>query len=253
MCYDDNKDFFALYKKVHQLREFPVKRKRQDDTDDNGNKRRKQNEDETCSSHSRHFSNSQRSSDNINHSQQTQDSEESFEVPLTKIEEEILYSIERMLVEPFDCYLNRYNRIQKDLQLKKLATARATEEVSHKTQLRLDDEVPASREHLRDLITAEARKQNKEMMKEMEKMKQQINTLKSSKNGKRGSTNPSASLKKKSSLKQTTTTNKKKRNPSYQKAEGEGNDSQKNKGGKKKNESKRNSGKKKPNVKTKRN
>ena len=62
--------------------------------------------------------------------------------------------------------------------MKKLTTARAAKQSTYQTQLRLDGEVPASYEYLKDLITTEIVKQNKEFSREMEKMKQQINTLK---------------------------------------------------------------------------
>jgi hypothetical protein len=93
--------------------------------------------------------------------------------------------IESIFISPFDEYLAQCKRNKIALELKRLSTSRFTEESTAQTQMELDREPSLDRSQLQDLVRKHAQAENKSLVKEIEKLRQQIKKLES-KNIERG-------------------------------------------------------------------
>ena len=152
--FEDENDFFDMYKEFHRLDKFPFPRASQNrprDMDED-EPESSSNKDDRTGTTSNYFQDKkrQRTNDDQDHlnTQSTRDDESEVEVPLSNFEYRIQRSMEIMYVEPFNVYLDRLEKNKADLELKKLLSARKMEEVTHETQLKLDAEPTASREQL---------------------------------------------------------------------------------------------------------
>ena len=103
--------------------------------------------------------------------------------------------IESIFISPFDEYLSQHEKSKIALELKRLSTSHFTEESTAQTQMELDKEPSLDRSQLQDLVRKHAQAENKSLVKEIEKLRQQIQLLKP-KNAERGRSPVSASAQK---------------------------------------------------------
>jgi hypothetical protein len=103
--------------------------------------------------------------------------------------------IESIFISPFDEYLAQCKKNKIALELKKLSTSRFTEESTAQTQMELDREPTLDRSQLQDLVRKHAQAENKSLVKEIDKLRQQVKHLES-KNKERGRNSLGASSQK---------------------------------------------------------
>ena len=150
--------------------------------------------------------------------------------------------IESIFISPFDEYLSQHEKNKIALELKRLSTSHFTEESTAQTQMELDREPSLDRSQLQDLVRKHAQAENKSLVKEIEKLRQQIQLLKP-KNAERGRSPVSTSAQKemKTSSSRTQRNNSRKQ-PSAPKADDANRDTRRNSNKQKKTKDKKNTG-----------
>jgi hypothetical protein len=149
--------------------------------------------------------------------------------------------IESIFISPFDEYLAQHEKNKIALELKRLSISHFTESTTAQTQMELDREPNLDRSQLQDLVKKHAQAENKLLVKELNKLRQQIQQL-TSKNTERGHSPVRASNQKEM---KTQSTRKAQKNTSRkqqltQQAEGADNDTRKNSTKQKKTKDKKN-------------
>jgi cell division protein FtsB len=151
--------------------------------------------------------------------------------------------IESIFIAPFDEYLAQCKKNKIALELKRLSTSRFTEESTAQTQMELDREPSLDRSQLQDLIKKQAQAENKSLVKEIEKLRQQIDNMKS-KNNQRGQNHLGASSQKEmnTSSKKNQNNSQSRRQPPTQKAADANKDTRRNSKKQKTTKDKKNTG-----------
>ena len=103
--------------------------------------------------------------------------------------------IESIFISPFDEYLSQHEKNKIALELKRLSTSHFTAESTTQTQMDLDREPFLDRSQLQDLVRKHAQAENKSLIKEIEKLRLQVQKLQP-KNSGRGRSPASASTQK---------------------------------------------------------
>jgi len=165
--------------------------------------------------------------------------------------------VESIFISPFDEYLSQCQKNKIALELKRLSTSHFTEESTAQTQMDLDREPSLDRSQLQDLVRKHAQAENKSLAKEIEKLRQQVQNLKS-KNIQRGRSPVSASSQKE--MKTSSSRQQQRRNSRKQpvaekaeKADDANNDTRRNSSKQKKTKDKKNTGRNGTKSKTRRN
>jgi hypothetical protein len=94
---------------------------------------------------------------------------------------------------PWEIYQDTSKRLAIDLELQKLSTSYFTEEATENAQMEVDNEAPADRQQLQELVRKQAQAENKKLVKELNLLKQQLSSLnleaKNSPRGRSGASN----------------------------------------------------------------
>jgi hypothetical protein len=78
---------------------------------------------------------------------------------------------------PWEIYQDTSKKLAIDLELQKLSTSYFTEEATETAQMEVDNEAPAGRQQLQELVCKQAQAENKKLVKELNTLKQQLSSL----------------------------------------------------------------------------